>query len=837
MLRHDGERGKIMYGFEYPADLNVGRVCLELSLKPFKSLGQKEIEKVCGELFDQWRELLLKASGCSVLLWTADGSEILDYSGNLTDEIEWARYLGLANPPQVPHSWDPQRKGLHSAPRYYMDNPARITYADLQRIITTLKQIGKQVTGLNIMVGETFDPGPEFARSDFKYSRHTEIVKGAMEGENGAKSWVHCTSILKGDNRRYAAYPAGIPDGLPIGTFLGRQFQALARDVGFDYLWFSNGFGFSRDSWSWTGECFDGQTFFAGAGQRVKKQIIEFWQNFTEACPGMRIETRGSNLSTGMDIAAHGSPLAEIYQYIPVAPPNSPWAALDAQFGLELTGYMSHIAEVPEDGFLYRFYTHDPWWINSPWFDRYNRQPHDIYLPLSLARLDHNLKVMQPYGISFLTADDSFGNLPRRCPVEVIPHLLDAWSHYPDAPGPVTWVYPFAQNHQIGYDSQRASEVLFGDWLIKSAIDSGMPLNSVISDRNFIKAAERLAGRSVLVMPVPDQGSAVENAVFKVLAAGGDVLLYGPAGHASAEMRALAGITLGEPLEGEFKVAGRLSEDEITTGTLADTLQHIALLSGGGLEACAGDGAEVRIMASNPAGAKRVYYTFNNHAKSGRLAWVRGSFPCEHQVSLRLPDSHKASDHVVPGTLMRLALEDFNIVVRFSRRHVNDKSPMVLYSNSGNSMYVTGYAPDTTCKMMLSLPDGAPIMLGSDCVVQNNRAEYALVRSWHTECRVFVKQQEESKISCIVKPSVYPGIDRRFYLTGLVNADVIFRKTPGTQVKLVNIPYVDRHGDADKFLDTNVAYAELAGDRILCSQITGALMIAWGTGETYPLVE
>ena len=120
---------------------------------------------------------------------------------------------------------------------------------------------------------------------------------------------------------------------------------------------------------------------------------------------------------------------------------------------------MSHIAETPSEGYLFRYYTHDPWWINSPWFDRYNRQPHDIYLPLSVARLDENLRVMQPYGINFLTADDSFGNLPRRCPVEVIPHLLDAYSHYPDSAGPVTWVYPFEQYHKIGF-KDRAGEVL-----------------------------------------------------------------------------------------------------------------------------------------------------------------------------------------------------------------------------------------------------------------------------------------------------------------------------------------------------------------------------------------
>jgi len=825
-----------MYSFEYPENMSVGRVCLEMSLKPFKSMEQSYIEKVCTELFDQWRELLLKASGCSVLLWTADGSEILDYSGDLEGEIEWARYLGIANPPVKPHSFDPHRIGLHSTPRYYMDNPPVITYSDLKRIVTTLKKIGKEITGFEITVGETFDPGPEFAKSDFKYKHHPEISKGSI---GGANRWVHCTSILNGDKRKYAAYPDGIPDGLHLGTFLGSQYRELAKDIGFDYIWFSNGFGFSRDSWSWTGECFDGCEFIDGAAERVGKQIIEFWQKFTQACPGVRIETRGSNLSTGMDIAAHGSPLSSIYEFLPFAPPNSPWAALDAQFGLELVGFMSHIAETPEEGYLFRYYTHDPWWINSPWFDRYNRQPHDIYLPLSIARLDENLKVTQPYGINFLTADDSFGNLPRRCPVEVIPHLLDAYSHYPDTAGPVTWVYPFHHYHEIGYQKERAGEAMFGDWFIKSAIDMGMPLNSVISDRNFVKTVEKIAGKTVLIMPVPDAGSDMEQAVIEALTLKADILLYGPVDRASEQIKELLGVVDVEPLEGEFTTISCLPEDEILYDKASDRLKHVSHLSGGGLNTDKSQDSKitVEVKAISPDGEERVYSTFNSHALSGRLAWVRGSFPGEGNTAKRLVENFNPYEYVIPGTYLKSILARFGLVINFTRRRADDQSPMVLYSNSGNAYYITGYAPDTTCRMRLSLQDGAPIMMGTDCIVKDNTAEYNLNRWWHNECRVFVKQKEESKVSCVIKPSVFPGTDRRFYVVGLVDADVIFRKVPSTIVKLVKFPFVAGYGDADKFLDTNVEFEELDGDRILCRNISGSLMISWGTGETFRLAD
>ena len=84
------------------------------------------------------------------------------------------------------------------------------------------------------------------------------------------------------------------------------------------------------------------------------------------------------NLTVGTDYASDGVDHKMIYEKNPtlLPPPNSPWAALDGNFGLELAGYMSRAAELPNDSFLFRFYVHDIWWINSPWIDRYEGQPH-----------------------------------------------------------------------------------------------------------------------------------------------------------------------------------------------------------------------------------------------------------------------------------------------------------------------------------------------------------------------------------------------------------------------------------------------------------------------------
>ena len=174
-----------MFNYEYKPTTDAGRVCLELSLKPFGYDKSPEgIEKVCREYFGKWSALFKYASGCSVLLWTSDGSEILEFTGNLDDSFEWCKYIGIGN-------WDRSLKGeeakkatsLHRLPIHYMENPPDMTYRDLKNIIEGLKRVGKEMTGLDVKVGETFDPGPEFAYSAFKYERHPEIAKGNIMGK------------------------------------------------------------------------------------------------------------------------------------------------------------------------------------------------------------------------------------------------------------------------------------------------------------------------------------------------------------------------------------------------------------------------------------------------------------------------------------------------------------------------------------------------------------------------------------------------------------------------------------------------------------------------------
>ena len=58
-------------------------VNLEMSIKPFKKTDTEYIRKVCSKIFHQWYPLLKNRKVISVMLWVADGSEILDYNKKL----------------------------------------------------------------------------------------------------------------------------------------------------------------------------------------------------------------------------------------------------------------------------------------------------------------------------------------------------------------------------------------------------------------------------------------------------------------------------------------------------------------------------------------------------------------------------------------------------------------------------------------------------------------------------------------------------------------------------------------------------------------------------------
>lgn len=805
-------------------------ITLEASLKPFKVNEKEYIRAVATEMFTQWHSLLRHTDTVSVMLWTGDGSEILDYKGTPDQPLEWAKYMGNPNTQHEVGS-GPKELSIHERAYLYLENPPSFTYGDLKFIIHALKEAGRRVTGKHIRVGATFDPGPEFAKSEFKYKKHPEILGGSAMGH---KSFVDCYSVLKADSDSYAGFPAGIPDQTPFGTFFGRQSQHFLADLDFDYIWFSNGFGFGAEGWSSTGATFNGKEFLQDKLAGFSGKVLEFWKLFRKECPGFRIETRGTNLSVGADLARDAVNLKNIYSggFNMLPPPNSPWAALDGDFGLEMVGYMSRMAELPDDRFIFRYYTHDPWWLNSPWLDRYGREPHDIYLPMSVGRVDKNGNIGLPTHLNFLTIDDTYGNMPTQVPDEVTPHILKARYDSPTAPGPLVWVYPFDEYHEWAYNNPgRLSEVYYGDWFIRQAINNGTPLNTVISTTSFQAAIQKkpdLFRESVLVTIAPDAGTPLETALIRFVENGGKLVIFGPADYAGDTFKNFLNLRNGPALEGEFKIKSQYLPDMLSTSYPA-VINHRSLFNGGGIATLIQNrkvpGTRPLVQFDQKGTLRDVAWSVQNPAwKGGKVVYLRGT-NSSHFTGGRLLTPDKPDQYFTGPLYLRYVLGEFGINIHIDKLNPSVKSPVLTVSRSDNAFIFSGYHPNSTVKNRMKFPQGAPLLLGFDTILEAGHSSYVLPTSWNRECRVFVEQQD-GMVSFKELHSNQKDIYKRYETDGLKNATVRVYAGSGITSSdfhaYVNAAYPWKKGQYP-FKEMN----DEMGHYFLIENVTGKLSFAW----------
>lgn len=812
-------------------------VQLEMSLKPFWDASPATREAVCRELFEQWRPLCRRAETISVLLWIGDGSEILEYEGNPDHVFEWGRYHGSANAihanpvPDDGHAGhtainghilgrDPERRGVHLRSYLYRAHPAEFTFRWLRELVVTLKAIGREMTGKPILVGETFDIGPEFAVSRFKYEWHREICGG---GALFGGKFIRCDRALDPDTRTYAGFPDGIPPGTSVGTFVGRQTQRFFTDLGFDFLWLSNGFGFALEPWALTGALFDGAEFHRAAARETSEAILRFWHDLRRELPAAPIRTRGTNLGTGIDLASDASPIREIFRDVPgvEAPVNSPWAALDGDVGLELAGWMSHIARLPRPGYRYRYYIHDPWWLNSPWLDRYQRQPFDIHLPLAVCRVLPDGSVEPPSDLAFLSVDDSHGRLPPTVPVEVTAHLLHAREFLPDEPGPIVWIYPFDAVHDL-VQSGAPDLPFFGDWFVRGLITHSVPVNTVADARDALPLLEagKLSGPVLLAPALPD-ASGLNDALLAHARRGGRVLVYGPLDRAPGLAAAL-GIICAEPLDGDFAAEGSTAAGR--------AIRHLAVLSGGGWTETGGHTVTARGRQGPHLRTAAAHTPFPS---GGVLAWVRGSLataeydPAADNKILGPRLTELPSDRFLPTETLARDLLDvmgWRFAVHPASSAASD--PILCLHRHANGFVFSGYQPDPEATLHLALPPGAPVFTGHSVAIEQATTRWAGPPSWHLECRVFVLQEEASQVRCQIVPPIQHGATLRLLVSGLRSATVRFFPEPGTAEKLEilrapKFPYFV--GD---FVTPRIAHTPL-GQQVTVEDVTGELLFSW----------
>lgn len=793
-------------------------ITLEMSLKPFKKTDKEYIRNVIRQAFIQWKPLLMNRNSISVMLWTADGSEILDYTGNLDAEFEWCCYIGRANSEEADEN-DSFELCLHDKKRPYMKNPPRMTYGILKTIVSIIKEEGKKLfPDSQIRVGETFDIGPEFAVSDFKYRRHREICTG--NGEGGI-TFVNSYGLLNGDDFSYAGFPEGIPDQTPFGTFLGRQSNIFLKDMGFDYLWLSNGVGFSADSWSSKGAIFDGEQFHTDKLPEIENKVTDFWTFFRKECPDYPIETRGTNYSAGIDYASDAVPLYDIYHgnlnILP--PPNSPWAALDGNFGLELMGHMTRICELPGEDFLFRFYIHDPWWVNSPWYDRYNGKPHDIYLPMALSRIDEKGKTQAASFLNILSIDNSFGNMPDSCVNEPLPHLLKAEKDSADEPADFTWVYPFRE-YTCTQSEGALRKMMSEDWFICQAITGGFPLSSVVTCDNFLKHDKSIYSKTVLVTPVPFGESKFEKEIMDYSEKGGKVIYYGSADCASKRFLNLFHLKIENGVCGKQKMDSCYIPDIYKDEIYPDEIEIREFISNGLLNTVpkekTGNDFEIGEYALSASYKNSVWFR----------APVGGDINRDDGAGYIIPDQGR--NRIKGELLLRKILEKFGYIIRFSKTNGNTDGNVIMLHRSNNAEILSVYAPDTTVETYLKFPLGAPILNGYETELKDGMANYRFPKSEHTECRVFV-EQEKGVVGVRECAPVNYKYRRRILVSGLKNATVRFFGEEYCKEKIYAVlnsdPHTDEWYDADIF-ESETIHSKEYGTYYEARNVTGTMVFS-----------
>ncbi len=710
-------------------------ITLEVSLKPFKNTDEKSIREVCERIFDDWMPLISGRECVSVMLWCSDGSEILDYNKNDDDEFEWCKYIGTANKQHLGVDED-LSTSLHVKKQYYMENPPKMTYGVLKNIVKMLKEVGmKRCPNAKIRVGETFDIGPEFAVSTFKYQRHPEICTMTSTVDN--IGFVDSTALLNSDSRSYAAYPNGIPEGEPFGRFLGKQSNIFLKDMGFDYIWLSNGLGFSADPWRLTGKIFDGKNFHPEKLENTANNVFNFWKLFREGCPDFLIETRGTNNSVGIDYSSDGVPLYDIYNadLNIIAPPNSPWAAINKNYGLEIAGHMTRCCELPNEIFPFRFYLHDPWWVNSPWYDRYEGVPTDIYIPMAISRIDENGLVKSANALNILSIDNSWGDMPKSCIYEPLPHFLKAEKEAPDEIAPLVWIYPMRE-YTTSKSEDMLREMHFGDKFICEAINQGLPLCTVSSADLFLGHDVNIYNASVLIAPAKiSQNVLTKLNIFAQN--GGSVILYG-------------------------------SEEALNNAKLIASNKNIKTVS----------------------------------------------------ISTKTNDlfSH---------------LKTFGYKFEYIKKNEKTKSPVISLSRYDGAFMFSAFNPNASTDTKLSMPLGAPIMIGAEVEVEGNTALYRLPKFTHGECRVFVKQ-ESGVIECHEMPSVNKRFRRKIKLVGLKNAEIRFFTEKGVSDIIIcdtsKCEPIDRTPIAEENLLIPIKDTKY-GDHYIAKSLTGDFVICLGYRE------
>ncbi|MHB1357784.1 MAG: hypothetical protein ACYCZF_17585 [Anaerolineae bacterium] len=790
-----------------------------VTMRYFPDNDPEHVKAALVAMFDLWRPLVQRASAISVSLMIGNGEQIYRWTGDLSDEYEWDHYKGHNNQQDAHFSFDPIPL------RPFKPDWFHFTYRDLQQIIRIIRSTAKEMFNLPVSIGTLCEPGPEFCESLFRYVWHPELVS-FMGGGHGVS--IDYKGLFHADQRRYGGYPNGIPEGEPFGRFLGKQVASFCRVMDIQNISFSNGLGFGTYPWNVVGRNFDGENFGLEKYSDLAQDILDFWEMYKSEATVQKVGAQGSNWPVGIDLAAKGVPLKDLYDRRLLDNPLGYTVSVffDDSVGFAMAANMSRIAHCPN--WDLGFYLHDPWYPQNPWEDYpYDRQAFDLYAPASISLVGADGQLVKPFAFGTLMHDENASLQPETAR-SFMPHLETALNHLVDRIGPLTWLYPFEEYHRTMIEHPgQANVVWFGDAFTAKAIDAGLPLNGVISTEHLARALETgVLEDTILYTPVPARGAGYLPSLLKWVEDGGRVMFYGPVEHADKAIRELLELKLADELDGELELDWRRKDISLNQGQGGPTvLNHVAITSAGGVREVLRAGAQAEVVAVvHKSGEERVYALLARH---GQVGWCRGTTPFEISGGQWI-NNHDISKCVNGARIPRLLLAAMGYQISHLSQAPEQRDPQSFVSRHRNAFLLSGYKPDNTVELALSFPDGAPLFTGDDTILENGLAHYHFDKSYHKECRVFVKQQSGRLQSR--KTLNHEFTESEFAIRGLKDATVTLYlpldKIAGAYVRQPSRATTAQDNAEGAVGQLNTPEAR-HGDKIILTGISGQLIVRW----------
>ncbi|MEM6458831.1 MAG: hypothetical protein AAF710_05505 [Planctomycetota bacterium] len=828
---------------------NWRRIDLEMSIKPFARYGAEAYPDTARRVLKTWEKLIDRADEVAALIWVGDSTDLMTWSGDPDQPLVWCSQEGFCN---LGRKGEPYFPGWFEGrpPVPYLDERPRLTYTDLRDIVAALKEAAAELYGIEFHAGIPYDPTPEFAESPFKYDEHVEILHDHPEGPRRySQRFVSHQKTFHADPRPFAGFPSGIPEGTTVGTFLGRQTKQFAADFGFDYLWLSNGFGYSHYAWHINGTVLetDGRWY----PERVPEQLAlleRFWIDFRRECPELPIEFRGTNWPVGHDLStdAASHTLVQRLSSSDVSPPNVPvlYAELLA---MDVTTYLTRMAGATTDRIIYRAYLNDPWHEHNPWFDIYNRQAFETLSCTACARLRADGGLDVPTDLHILTTDTERGEMPQDQVNEAVPGYLRALEERADRPGPVVWVYPFRDLHRVLENRPgRLPQVFNVDHFMWRSIEAGTPVNTVVEADDFttLVASGRADTQTIFIAPTPAIDGRYADALLTHAQHGGTVVFYGPLDHASGDLLDALRVTLAdELLGGDFRVSRPISEDlfESRADLATLPLRHHPSTGGGGVRETGDRLTDDDIMLEQ-SGRQRVWARClrNFGDRGGAIGWVRGTLPFDTDFEppylrpkLDPADRFQRPQDATRHLIARLTRGRDNAwELRQTRAEPGTEPIRLFIKRHRGAFYFAGSKPDTSSGFRVRTGDGAPLFTGLTTPVRRGFACDSSSKTIYREARVFVTPSDTARDRRYTVRNHSFGLNqsRALAVEGLDDDRIVVYPDPAAlregRVSLTDAPYADRGLSPSELTGVNLPH-RIDGERVVIDRHTGPLFIKW----------